>query len=187
MEGDQVNGRMILGTTRKIYSHFILLVFIFRCRSILVCTISVYFVKSCRYRKSWKYNKSWKSCKYCKSCIHCKSCKYIKSCRYCKSCKTCKYCKSCKQFKSFRPCKAINRVYGVMQIIHVLQSNILCKLYKSFTFCPVLSMILAYCQTPTKSLVNRLGVDFVFTLSQSQSQESQQPHQKAALEGNLGS
>ena len=45
------------------------------------------------------------------------------------------------------------------------------------------------CQTQFKSLVKRLGVDFVFTPSQWQwqSQQSQQPHQKKVLAGNLGS
>ena len=47
----------------------------------------------------------------------------------------------------------------------------------SFEFC---------CQGPTKSLVKTMGVDFVFTPSQSQ-QQQQQPHQKMLLAGNLGS
>ena len=44
------------------------------------------------------------------------------------------------------------------------------------------------CQTPTKSLVKRLRVDFVFTPSQWQWQsQSQQPHKKKVLAGNLES
>ena len=51
----------------------------------------------------------------------------------------------------------------------------------------VLTVSIVCCQTPTKSLVKRLGVDCVFTPSQSESQwQSQQPHQNRALAGNLG-
>ena len=42
-----------------------------------------------------------------------------------------------------------------------------------------------YCQTPTEVFSQKLGVDFVFTPSQWQSQW--QPHQKRVLPGNLGS
>ena len=41
---------------------------------------------------------------------------------------------------------------------------------------------MAYCQTPVQSLKSRLGVDFVFPLSQEQEQQQQeeQPHQNLA-------
>ena len=47
------------------------------------------------------------------------------------------------------------------------------------------------CQTPVLAKSKRLGVDFVFTLSQQQQQQQQQqwqqqPYQKKELPGNLG-
>ena len=47
---------------------------------------------------------------------------------------------------------------------------------------------LMYCQTPVQSLKSRLGVDFVFPLSQKQQQQEQQeeqPHQNIAEESIL--
>jgi hypothetical protein len=44
----------------------------------------------------------------------------------------------------------------------------------------------AYCQTPILAKSKRLGVDFVFPLSQSQSQESE-PHTKEQLPDKTGS
>ena len=51
-------------------------------------------------------------------------------------------------------------------------------------------ILIEYCQTPVQSLESRLGVDFVFPLSQEQQQQQQeqqeeQPHQNIAEESIL--
>ena len=54
-----------------------------------------------------------------------------------------------------------------------------------------MTVLTLYCQTPVQSLKSRLGVDFVFPLSQEQQQEQQeqqqeqQPHQNIAEESIL--
>ena len=55
-------------------------------------------------------------------------------------------------------------------------------------FCPyILFLLQACCQTPIHVFSKkRLGVDFVFTLSQQQAQQGQ-PHQNKVLAGNLES
>ena len=42
-----------------------------------------------------------------------------------------------------------------------------------------------YCQTPVQSLESRLGVDFVFPLSQQEQQQEEQPHQNIVEESIL--
>ena len=65
----------------------------------------------------------------------------------------------------------------------VFHKDLLCLLFDDadcFYDNTCLHKNIQYCQTPTKSLVKRLRVEFVFTLSQLQ------PHQKRSLAGNLG-